>query len=298
MKNKHYSKKIISAICAISTISMLSIPAFASTTRTSSQPYVESDTTVNFTLDQGKTYAYKMTVHGTHVNPKIAAGNGNILRTESVTHTTANGNDVYYFKVRAIGKQGDATGVYTTLPNQSPIRHSDIAIPYRPDEGGVAEYQVGKDIQEGQYCLSSENKDTVGAYSIKSDASQLSVDNCIDAHEFYGRNYATVKNGQYLTLINGASMIPAKDAGRILPQNGIYPEGEYKVGFDIPAGTYDLTKFNNSKYDYGFYFTRYNDNKLGISNVRSANSFHTSMKTTVKNGDYLLIEFATMTSDS
>ena len=93
-------------------------------------PYVESDTTMNFLVEQGKTYTFKMTVHGTHANPNIVMGNGAAFQTREVRKVTENGNDVYYFKVLATGEEGQAAGIYTTLPGQPSVKHAVAAIPY------------------------------------------------------------------------------------------------------------------------------------------------------------------------
>ena len=57
----------------------------------------KSDTTVSFTRQQNETYQVKFTVHGTHENPHIAAGNGSVLQTLNVVKTKdSSENDVYY----------------------------------------------------------------------------------------------------------------------------------------------------------------------------------------------------------
>ena len=91
-------------------------------------PYVKSDTTMDFTVTQGQTYAFRFEVIGTHANPSIAAGNGSVLRTEEVKKVVENGNDVYYFKVRATGQPGQGSGVYTTLPGQKSVKHCTIHV--------------------------------------------------------------------------------------------------------------------------------------------------------------------------
>lgn len=94
----------------------------------SDEPYVKSDTTIDFTVTQGQTYAFRFEVIGTHANPNITAGNGAVLRTEEVKKVIENGNDVYYFKVRATGNVGEASAVYTTLPGQKPVKHCVIRV--------------------------------------------------------------------------------------------------------------------------------------------------------------------------
>jgi len=91
-------------------------------------PHVQSDTTMDFAVDKGNTYAFKFTVIGSHSNPQIAAGNGAVLQTENTVKKVENGNDTYYFKVRAIGSCGQESAVYTTLPGQSAVRHCKIKV--------------------------------------------------------------------------------------------------------------------------------------------------------------------------
>ena len=92
-------------------------------------PYVKSDTTVDFDVHQGSTYAFRFEIVGRQgLEPNIAAGNGNVLRTEDTQHVVENGHDVYYFKIRAIGNVGEASGVYTTLPGQQAVKHCTIRV--------------------------------------------------------------------------------------------------------------------------------------------------------------------------
>ena len=117
-------KKVILSLALSLLISCSGILAFAA-----SSPYVQSDTTISFTRPQGETYQVKFTVHGTHANPKIAAGNGNVLQTQNVVKTKdSSGNDVYFFKVKAIGAVGTTSAIYTTLPGQSAVRHFVITV--------------------------------------------------------------------------------------------------------------------------------------------------------------------------
>lgn len=95
-------------------------------------PYVKSDTTVDFFVPKNQTYAFRFELIGTHADPKIAAGNGSVLRTEACKKVQENGNDVYYFQVRAIGEDGQSSGIYTTLPGQPAVKHCAIAIGTAP----------------------------------------------------------------------------------------------------------------------------------------------------------------------
>lgn len=112
----------------------------------STVPYVESDTTIGFTRPQNETYAFKFTVHGSHANPKIAAGNGNVLKTEDCYKVTESGNDVYYFKVRAIGEPGTSSAIYTTLPNESAVNHCVITVSQPIKNKGLKLVDVTKNV--------------------------------------------------------------------------------------------------------------------------------------------------------
>ena len=115
-------------------------------------PHVQSDTTMDFTVDRGNTYAFKFTVIGSKANPQIAAGNGAVLRTENTVKKVENGNDTYYFKVRAIGSCGLESAVYTTLPGQSAVRHCKIkvGVQHHKDDykDGAPIYYYGGEVQD------------------------------------------------------------------------------------------------------------------------------------------------------
>ena len=118
-------KKRVTTLLFLFTVLLCSIPiAFAAT-----QPYVESDTTADFTKAQEDYYWFKFTVHGTHEDPNITAGNGNVLKTGNCKKLkNANGEDEYRFQVWAVGKPGEASAIYTTLPGQQPVKHCVITV--------------------------------------------------------------------------------------------------------------------------------------------------------------------------
>ena len=115
-------------------------------------PHVQSDTTMDFAVGKGNTYAFKFTVIGSKANPQIAAGNGAVLRTENTVKKVENGNDTYYFKVRAIGSCGQESAVYTTLPGQSAVRHCKIkvGVQHHKDDykNGAPIYYYGGEVQD------------------------------------------------------------------------------------------------------------------------------------------------------
>lgn len=138
--------KAVSVLMAAVLAAGVSAPAAFATA-----PSVKSDTTMDFTVAKGNTYAFKFTVIGSKANPQIAAGNGAVLRTENTVKKVENGNDTYYFKVRAIGSCGQESAVYTTLPGQSAVRHCKIKVgvkhnkSYEAKNGCFVNYYDGTD---------------------------------------------------------------------------------------------------------------------------------------------------------
>mgnify|MGYP000953341807 CR=1 FL=1 len=120
---KKAGKAVSVLMAAVLTAGITSPAVFAS-----SAPYVQSDTTIDFTVPKSNTYAFKFTIHGSHSCPNIVAGNGAVLRTENTVKRVESGNDVYYFKVRAIGNIGQSSAIYTTLPEQKAVKHCTIKV--------------------------------------------------------------------------------------------------------------------------------------------------------------------------
>ena len=268
-------------------------------------PYVESDTTMNFMVEQGKTYTFKMTVHGTHANPNIAMGNGAVFQTRDVKKTVENGNDVYYFKVLATGKEGEATGVYTTLPGQQPVKHAVAAIPYVAKArygSDFTTYKVGKDIAPGEYVLTPMLIDSAsnaywGLYQVNN-ADGTSYNN----GQFDGKNaryYVTLKEGQTLEL-EDIRMVAVQNAVRALPdENGNYDPGSvdygtmYKCGFDLKPGTYTVVydANPNSTYNTTSYAGIYNSSDFTKFDkpVFSVTFTSGTRQITLENGQYLVL---------
>lgn len=91
----------------------------------STAAYVRSDTTVNFTLKQGASYCFKMTVvNGNGMAPSFTVGDGGVLKTQFVAKA---GNDSY-FRVYATGAASQSAGVYTTLPGGVPQMHCTVTV--------------------------------------------------------------------------------------------------------------------------------------------------------------------------
>ena len=268
-------------------------------------PYVESDTTMNFMVEQGKTYTFKMTVHGTHANPNIAMGNGAVFQTRDVKKVVENGNDVYYFKVLATGKEGEATGVYTTLPGQKPVKHTVAVIPYLASDNNESSktYKVGKDIPAGEYVIFP-IAPTYYSVCTVNNADGSYVTSTI-SHGKDARSYLTVHDGQTV-MLTSAAMAAVQNVARALPnakgQLGIGSSDydlDYKCGLDLQPGTYtvvhDPTRYgdgsviNESK--VRIYDSSYFPADFDYDAVPSV-TFTGSTQITLKAGQYLSLDRA------
>ena len=86
---------------------------------------VVSDTTVDFHLQRGGAYCFKMTVvNGNGLAPDFTVGNSDVLKTQFVAKI----GNVYYYRVWAVGAPGASTGVYTSLPGRNAQKHCTVTI--------------------------------------------------------------------------------------------------------------------------------------------------------------------------
>lgn len=93
------------------------VPALIAAQAVQAAVSVRSDTTMPFVLKRGKAYCFKMTVlDGRTEIPSFTVGNNSVLKTQFVAQI---GSDCY-FRVWAVGKPGQGTGVYTAMPGEFP----------------------------------------------------------------------------------------------------------------------------------------------------------------------------------
>lgn len=93
------------------------VPALIAAQAVQATISVRSDTTMPFVLKRGKAYCFKMTVlDGRTEIPSFTVGNNSVLKTQFVAQI---GSDCY-FRVWAVGKPGQGTGVYTAMPGEFP----------------------------------------------------------------------------------------------------------------------------------------------------------------------------------
>lgn len=148
-------------------------------------------------------------------------------------------------------------------------------------KGGT--YKVGADIDAGEYivvatswnCYIEVDKDSSGTFD-----SIVSNDNTAT------RAYYTLLDGQYFK-VQGGKFARAEAVAPYEPEDGVYSEGMYLVGKDIPAGEYKITAIEANCY-LEVDKDSYNTFNSIITNDNI--SLGESTYITIKDGQYLKIQ--------
>ena len=111
-------------------------------------------------------------------------------------------------------------------------------------DGGM--YKVGTDLPSGEYLIET---DIMGYMQVTSDSTG-NIDSIVTNDNYTNRIYITVSDGQYLTFDGKAT--PTAEAPAYQAENGYYPEGQYLVGKDIPAGEYKISVMDGNVAGYGY----------------------------------------------
>lgn len=143
-------------------------------------------------------------------------------------------------------------------------------------------YRVGIDIPAGDYYAVTDSK--YGGYYCKyTDGTQDDIE---DNDNFNSFTFFRCYDGQYLQLAR-CKITPIKNAPVYTPNNGIYSEGTYRVGIDMPAGEYKFTATDDR---YSGYYCAYTD--ITYDNIENNENFKNVSYYTVHNGQYLKINRA------
>lgn len=88
---------------------------------------IKSDTTGNLSLKQGSSYTLKITCtdkNGAAVKPIFTVGNSKVLKVQFLKQSGSN----FYYKITAIGKVGQETGIYTAAKGIKAVRQGKVLI--------------------------------------------------------------------------------------------------------------------------------------------------------------------------
>ena len=144
---------------------------------------------------------------------------------------------------------------------------------------------VGTDILPGEYFVQA-HENTHGFIMLARDSSG-SVDSVILNKNFLTHSFITVKEGEFIT-VERATLIPIEKANVPTFDNGVLRDGVYRVGIDIPEGTYTLIPTSN----LDGYFQIATNSRGPLSHIVSHLNFSENTVISVENGQYLTINRA------
>lgn len=144
-------------------------------------------------------------------------------------------------------------------------------------------YKVGKDIPAGEYLVKCSS---YSCYIQTATNSSGSLDSIIANDNISTHTYITVRDGEYFTVTGGKFILSSK-ADAISPdKNGIYGEGTYKIGKDLPAGEYKIKAINSCYIEVAS-----NSDQTLHSIITNDNiAVGTSTYITVSEGQYLTVK--------
>lgn len=105
------------------------------------------------------------------------------------------------------------------------------------DKVETGNYKVGDDIPAGEYVVFGGEYGSIRVTKDNSEdpESMIVIDTIRENHH----RYVAIKKGNYVKL-DDTEMYPADAVPPLKPEDGIYRNGSYKVGQDIPAGEYKV----------------------------------------------------------
>jgi len=127
-----------------------------------------------------------------------------------------------------------------TKPTQPPetTAPSETAKPTEPAEtqpsaDGYKNYKIGQDLSAGTYAFIPEDPDTAAYF-------RLNNNGTVVTETFTGHFIWSLNRGASLTL-QGCEPVPVDTFTVSADENGSYGPGMYRIGIDIPAGSYVIT---------------------------------------------------------
>lgn len=149
-------------------------------------------------------------------------------------------------------------------------------------------YKVGTEIPAGEYKLFANDDAIFGAYFELTKDSTGELDSIISNNTFTTFTYLTVKDGEYLSL-QDCYALPASDVETYTPADGIYADGMYLVGYDIPAGEYKISLSEDSVIGMGYVEVSSNS-RHDFNSIISNNNVDTTIYQTISDGQYLTLQ--------
>jgi len=189
---------------------------------------------------------------------------------------TGNDSSGTFTPAANIGRNA-AAAIVTRMADSSLRKSLTLIPPAKWHTEGM--YKVGYDIPAGEYFVTCTSE--WGAYLCVSSDSSGSLDSIITNDNFDVSKYITLSSGQYFEVTRGKFTL-AESAPIPTPVNGIYGEGMYKVGRDIPAGEYLVTCTS----EWGAYLCVSSDSSGSLDSIITNDNFDVSKYITLSSGQY------------
>ncbi len=112
-------------------------------------------------------------------------------------------------------------------------------------------FHVGTDLPAGTYWFSGSNSALSYFFILQPTSDDASTYNTVHVNSYYGHNLMELKDGEVLILVNNGTMTPI--AKMTQQFTSPYGSGVYRVGTDIPAGSYRVIVGDGAD-DYSAYY--------------------------------------------
>ncbi|MBR1846058.1 MAG: hypothetical protein IJ792_05605 [Oscillospiraceae bacterium] len=179
-------------------------------------------------------------------------------------------------------------------PEEAPVTEEEPEEPETPEETEESEaavtypggmYKIGTDMPAGVYLVEA-GWGGMEYIEVAKDSTGT-LDSIISNDNFSNRTYIEVSDGQYLKF--GGTATPAEEAPAYV-SDGLYPDGQYLVGKDIPAGEYRVS-VEETGLGYG-YIEISKDATGTLNSIISNDIIETDIYQTLKEGQYVKLSGA------
>ena len=246
----------------------------------------KDDTTISLTINNPTMYVNGNTI--TLDSPACLISDRTLVPVRAISEA---------FKARVYwNNETQTVSISTEVPNNESVaeevktenkdvKQEDVVWEHTPQEKedknewySSSMYRVGTDIPAGDYYAVADEQKYSGYYCKYNDSTQNDIE---DNDNFKTFTFFRCYNGQYLKL-SRCKITPIENAPVFSTDNGVYGEGTYRVGIDMPEGEY---KFTATDGKYSGYYCAYTD--ITYDDIVDNDNFKDVAYYTVKNGQYL-----------
>lgn len=178
---------------------------------------------------------------------------------------------------------------------QDHVFHHGSKSPNKEGEYEPGVYYVGEDLPAGSYWFEGDDEHLSSFFILQPSSTTDGAYDVVHINDYYGHNLMDLKEGEVFILDNHDSMEPLSKMDETFTDP--YTSGTYRVGTDIPAGTYYVAA-DNAANDYCAYYIM-TDLKFNDSSYRDIDYLiegDEPLKITLKEGEYIELYNMTMSS--